>query len=41
MKKLKYAYRTAVAAIAVISYVYSVGVIGKLAYDLCSEAGKK
>lgn len=40
MKKLKLAYNTAVAAITVVSYVYSVGVIGKLVSDLCAEAGK-
>ena len=41
MKKLKYAYHTAAAAFTVVSYVYCVGVIGKLASDLCAEAGKK
>lgn len=40
MKKFKKAYDTAATALTVVSYVYCVGVIGKLAYDLCVEAGR-
>ena len=40
MKKLKFAYHTAATALTVVSYAFCVGVIGKLAYDLCVEAGR-
>lgn len=40
MKKFKKVYNTAATALTFVSYVYCVGVIGKLASDLCVGAGR-
>lgn len=40
MKKLKFAYHAAATALTVVSYAFCVVTLGKLASDLCAEAGK-